>query len=230
MYDLLQMNKLSTLEDAINYIKKLQGQVLSLELRVKSAVEHGSSENPQGSLSIVSSPNDFKLDDIPASAPPQTHCPDAEPEATAAAAAEPEQAPVEVVVKEAQGGQVVVQLQAGQRKGLVSDVMTAMDGLSLDVHQVSIITSGASIYVTLLTSSVSDACRIPAVHFGVLIQLLPSAHIMSAFQLVSDQYFIACSRLSHCFYFRRVRGSEKEESVSSKRRSRIRFRKFGLGP
>lgn len=160
------MNKLSTLEDAINYIKKLQGQVLSLELRLKSAVEHGSSENPQGSLSNVSSLKDFKLNDIPASAPLQTHRPDAEPEATATAA-EPEQAPVEVVVKGAQGGQVLVQLQAGQRKGLVADVMTAMDGLSLDVHQVSIITSGASIYVTLLTSAVSDARRIPAVHIGV---------------------------------------------------------------
>lgn len=53
---------------------------------------------------------------------------------------------------------------------------------------------------------------------------------MSVFQLVSYQYFIACSRLSHRFYFCRVRGSEKEASVSSKRRSRIRFRKFSLGP
>ena len=168
MHDLLQMNKLSTLEDAINYIKRLQGQVLSLELRLKSAVEHGSSENPQGSLSNVSSPKDFK--DILAPAPLQIHRPDAEPEA-AAVAPGPEQAVVEVVAKGAEGGQVVAQLQAGRRKGLVADMMTAMDDLSLDVHQVSVMTSGACTFVTLLTSAVRSACSMSAVHIEVLILL-----------------------------------------------------------
>lgn len=157
--NITKMNKLSTLEDAINYIKSLQQKVTVLEKKLTvngSGEASAPTDTPQGSHSNVSSPS--TMDTLRRMGPRQSLL--GRQSDLLALSEVAEKLPVDVEVKLLDGEQFMVNVRGKRRRGLLVEVGAAMELASLDIQQASIMSTPHSISVGILTTKIGEERKI----------------------------------------------------------------------
>eukprot|EP00850_Spirogloea_muscicola_P020961 SM000232S07931 [mRNA] locus=s232:135699:137223:+ [translate_table: standard] len=157
--NITKMNKSSTLEDAIDYIRSLQGKVVAMERRLAAAEEAArdikplavkeAAEDAEAAGFVGSAGKTGKLAP-PAAPPPPT------PNSSREEAAGPA-AGVHVDVRLIDSEQVLLRVQCARRRGLLSDVLAALDSTPLDVRHASCMSSADCVSVHIFSSAVEGS-------------------------------------------------------------------------
>eukprot|EP00850_Spirogloea_muscicola_P023775 SM000387S14692 [mRNA] locus=s387:25898:27481:- [translate_table: standard] len=156
--NITKMNKSSTLEDAIDYIHSLQGKVAAMERRLATAEEAARDIKP---LAVKEAVEDAEAAGVagsagktgklvpPAAPPPPT------PNSSHEEAVGP--AGVHVDVRLIDSEQVLLRVQCARRRGLLSDVLAALDSTPLDVRHASCMSSANCVSVHIFSSAVEGS-------------------------------------------------------------------------